>query len=62
MAANPVYLDKSGWHVHVEAFRKDVYPMFAEHGLTFAEALMLWELNQISNGVRSVFDILEHNE
>lgn len=59
LANAKVVLDKAGWHDHIEAFKHDVFPLFAEHGLTFAEALILWELNTVNNGIRSIHDELE---
>lgn len=55
-------LDKKGWHEHVEAFKRDVFPLFAEHGITFADAMILWELNSLNNGLRAVQELLEKAE
>jgi len=47
-----------GWHEHLEDFKKVAWPIMAEHGMTFGEALILWELNKITNAAREILDFL----
>jgi hypothetical protein len=48
-----------GWHAHLEDFKRVAYPILAEHGLSIGEALILWELNKITNALRDINDRLE---
>lgn len=47
-----------GWHEHLEDFKKHAWPIIGEHGLTFGEALLLWELNKITNATREILEFL----
>jgi len=42
-------LDSGGWSEFFKRFREDVYPVFAEHGILYEDAVMLYQLNAFEN-------------
>jgi hypothetical protein len=39
------------WRVYLAHFRKDVYPMFAEFGVSFDAVLTCWFVNRLRNAI-----------
>ncbi len=47
---------RQSWVKFLGEFKDGFYPLIAEHGLTFGEALLLWKLNEIYNVVCDLRD------
>jgi hypothetical protein len=54
-------LDAEGlrsWHGFVDDFRRDVYPLVAEHGVSLGEAIITFKLNELANILADIRDLL----
>ncbi|HRN54452.1 MAG TPA: hypothetical protein PK788_13230 [Gemmatimonadaceae bacterium] len=49
---------RSSFNQELGEFREHIYPVFAEHGLSFPEALMVYQMNRLNNNVVTLQDIL----
>ncbi len=58
-------LDTEGlrsWHAFVDDFRRDVYPIVAEHGISLGEAIITFKLNELANILADIRDLLSEEE
>lgn len=46
------------WYDYIDGFKREVFPILQEHGLTFAEALLLWKMNECYNQLLSIEEVL----
>lgn len=44
------------WRHALIDFKRDIFPMFADQGISLAEAFIIWKLNEIRNDIIELQD------
>lgn len=47
-------LSVEGWHEFLDTFERDVWPIFAEHGYSKGDALIIYRMNMLMSYVEDV--------
>lgn len=47
------------WIEYLSEFKEEIYPIFEKHGISFADAIIIWKLNTVRNSIDKVEELLE---